>query len=129
MMYLHIRRIGLTPGPPRRREEAIPVISINTSSASTVKMTDPSVVSLCMLGVSNLGTGLSGISAARPASVLSLAVLPIRERNERPTKALEAVAAQAQAYAAAAAGVGFRKQTKHHTMWAFRGPEPWSDPA
>ncbi|MEV0486445.1 hypothetical protein AB0I69_38350 [Streptomyces sp. NPDC050508] len=106
------------------------MISINTSSTSTVKMTDPSVVSLCMLGVSNLGTGLSGISAARPASPVSLAVLPVRERNERPTKALEAVAAQAQAYAFAA-GAGGRKQTttQHHQMWAFRGPEPWSDPA
>ena len=106
------------------------MISINTSSSSTVKMTDPSVVSLCMLGVSNLGTGLSGIPAARPASSVSLAVLPIRERNERPTKALEAVAAQAQTYAFAA-GAGVRKQTttQHHQMWAFRGPEPWSDPA
>lgn len=107
------------------------MISINTSSISTAKMTDRSVVSTCMLGVSNLGTGLSGISAARPASSLSLAGLPVRERNERPTKALEAaVVAQAQAYAFAAAGAGFRKQTtQHHLMWAFRGPEPWSDPA
>jgi len=106
------------------------VISINISSISTVKMTDRSVASLCLLGVSNLGTGLSGISAVRPASSVSLAGLPIRERNERPIKALEAVAAQAQAYAAAAAGAGFRKQTtQHHLMWAFRGPEPWSDPA
>ncbi|MFE9647890.1 hypothetical protein ACFYO0_28010 [Streptomyces sp. NPDC006365] len=105
------------------------MISINTSSISTVKMTDRSVVSTCLLGVSNLGTGLPGIPAVRPASALSLAVLPVRERNERPMKALEAVEAQAQAYAFAAAGAGSRKQTQHHTMWAFRGPEPWSDPA
>ncbi|WP_055492445.1 hypothetical protein [Streptomyces sp. TP-A0356] len=106
------------------------MISIKTSSTRTVKMTDRSVVSTCMLGVSNPGTGLSGIRAARPESFLSLTGLPIRERNERPTKALEAVAAQAQAYAFAAAGAGFRKQTtQHHLMWAFRGPEPWSDPA
>ncbi|GGN78579.1 hypothetical protein GCM10011579_061960 [Streptomyces albiflavescens] len=107
------------------------MISITTSSISTVKMTDRSVVSTCMLGVSNLGTGLSGIRAARPASSLSLAGLPIRERNERPTQALEAaVVAEAQAYAFAAAGAGALKQTtQHHTMWAFRGPEPWSDPA
>ena len=107
------------------------MISINTSSVSTVKMTDPSVVSLCMLGVSNLGTGLPGIPAARPASSsVSLTGLPIRERNERPTKALEAVAAQAQAYAFTATGAGSRKKTtQHHLMWAFRGPEPWSDPA
>ena len=106
------------------------MISINTSSVSAVKMTDLSAVSLCMLGVSNLGTGLSGIRAERPASSVSLAGLPVSERNERPTKALEAVVAQAQAYAFTAAGAGSRKQTtQHHLMWAFRGPEPWSDPA
>lgn len=100
------------------------MISINTSSISTVKLTDRSVVSTCLLGVSNLGTGLSGIPAVRPASAVSLAVLPVRERNERPMKALEAVEAQAYAFAATGAG-----SSKHHTMWAFRGPEPWSDPA
>jgi hypothetical protein len=108
------------------------VISINTSSISSVKMTDRSVVaSLCMLGASNQGTGLSGIRAVRPASSVAPAGLPVRERNERPTKALEAaVAAQAKAYAFTATGAGFRKQTtQHHLMWAFRGPEPWSDPA
>jgi hypothetical protein len=108
------------------------VISINTRSISTVKMTDRSVVaSLCMLGASNQGTGLSGIRAVRPASSVAPAGLPVRERNERPTKALEAaVAAQAKAYAFTATGAGFRKQTtQHHLMWAFRGPEPWSDPA
>ncbi|MFJ7303437.1 hypothetical protein [Streptomyces sp. NPDC099088] len=108
------------------------MISINTSYIRTVKMTDPStVVSTCSLGVSNLGTGLSGIRAVRPASSVSLAVLPVRERNERPTQALEAaVVAEAHAYAFAAAGAGSLKQTQQqHTMWAFRGPEPWSDPA
>ncbi|MCM1977062.1 MULTISPECIES: hypothetical protein [Streptomyces] len=109
------------------------MISINTSSiVSSVKMTDRSVVaSLCMLGASNKGTGLSGIRAERPAASLSLAGLTIRERAERPTKALEAaVVAQAKAYAFTATGAGFRKQTtQHHQMWAFRGPEPWSDPA
>lgn len=108
------------------------MISIKTSTVSIVKLTDRSAVSLCMLGVSNLGTGLSGIPAARPASSVSRAGLPVRERNERPTKALEAaVVAQAQAYAfAAATGAGSPKQTtQHHTMWAFRGPDPWSDPA
>ncbi|MFI6930516.1 hypothetical protein [Streptomyces sp. NPDC050287] len=105
------------------------MISIISSSTSTVKMTDRSVVSTCMLGASIPGTGLSGIRAARPASSVSLAGLPVLARNERPTKALEAVAAQAQAYAFTAAGAGSRKQTQHHLMWAFRGPEPWSDPA
>ena len=106
------------------------MISIRTSSISTAKLTDRSVVSTCMLGASDLGTGLSGIRAVRPASSSAApAGLPVRERNERPTKALEAVVAQAKAYAFAA-GAGFRKQTtQHHLMWAFRGPEPWSDPA
>ena len=107
------------------------MISISESFNSTVKMTDLSVASTCLLGVSNLGTGLSGNPAVRPASSVSLAGLPIRERNERPIQALEAaVVAEARAYAFAAAGAGSLKQTKqHHTMWAFRGPEPWSDPA
>ncbi|MFE9776287.1 hypothetical protein ACFYOV_32440 [Streptomyces sp. NPDC005931] len=104
------------------------MISINTSSI--VKMTDRSAVSLCMLGASHQGTGVSGIPAARPASSVALAGLVARERDERPTEALEAVVAQAEAYAFAATGDGFRKQTtQHHLMWAFRGPEPWSDPA
>ncbi|MGW7421168.1 hypothetical protein ACWGJB_14040 [Streptomyces sp. NPDC054813] len=105
------------------------MISIKTN-ISAAKMTDLSAVSVCMLGVSNLGTGVSGIPAVRPASSVSLAGLPVRERNERPTEALEAVLAGAQAYAFTAAGAGSRKQTtQHHLMWAFRGPEPWSDPA
>ncbi|MFF3850974.1 hypothetical protein [Streptomyces sp. NPDC002328] len=104
----------------------------NTSSTSTVKLTDRSIVSMCMLGASNLGTGLSGIRADRPASSsVAPAGLLVRERSERPTKALEAaVVAQAKAYAFTATGAGFREQTtQHHLMWAFRGPEPWSDPA
>ncbi|MFI2430835.1 hypothetical protein [Streptomyces sp. NPDC018693] len=107
------------------------MIIINSSSTCTAKLTDRSVVSLCMLGASNRGTGVSGIRADRPASAsIAPAGLPIRERDERPTKALEAVAAQAHAYAFTAAGAGLRKQTtQHHLMWAFRGPEPWSDPA
>ncbi|MFH8291067.1 hypothetical protein [Streptomyces sp. NPDC018059] len=112
------------------------MISINESFNSTAKMTDRSVVASCLLGFSNQGTGLSGgIPAVLPlSSSLPLAGLPIREANEgneRPTKAPEAAVAeaQAQAYAFAAAGAGFRKQTtQHHTMWAFRGLEPWSDP-
>ncbi|RPE40888.1 hypothetical protein EDD90_3960 [Streptomyces sp. Ag109_O5-1] len=105
------------------------MISIETN-ISAAKMTDLSAVSVCMLGVSNRGTGVSGIPAVRPASSVSLAGLPVRERNERPTKALEAVVAQAKAYAFTAAGAASRKQTtQHHLMWAFRGPEPWSDPA
>ncbi|MFJ5866398.1 hypothetical protein ACIQEY_18545 [Streptomyces parvus] len=108
------------------------------SIIETQKMTDLSVVSACSLGLTRSAaaslhaTGLSGISAARPLSPASLPVT--RERNERPIEAPAAAvakAAQAQAYAFAAAGAGVKKQTQmqHHTMWAFRGPEPWSDPA
>ncbi|MGW0531701.1 hypothetical protein [Streptomyces sp. NPDC003032] len=111
------------------------MISIDESFISTAKMTDRSVVASCLLGFSNQGTGLSGgTPAMRPLSALPLAGLSIREANEgneRPTKAPEAAVAEAQAhaYASAAAGAGFRKQTtQHHTMWAFRGLEPWSDP-
>ncbi|MGS2590284.1 hypothetical protein [Streptomyces hebeiensis] len=114
------------------------MISINSSFISTVKMTDRSVVSACTLGFSGcelIASGLSGVAAARPAVALS--GLPVRERalvergNERPTKALEAgvAAAQALAYAFAATGAETKQQTQHHSMWAFRGLEPWSDPA
>ncbi|MFC9267853.1 hypothetical protein [Streptomyces zhihengii] len=109
------------------------MISIETSFVSTAKMTDRSVASACSLGFASafIGTGVSGISAALPVS--GLGGLPVRERNERPTKALAAgvAAAEAQAYAFAAAGAEKKQQTttQHHLMWAFRGLEPWSDPA
>ena len=105
------------------------------SIINTTKMTDPSVVSACSLGVTCSsapalhGTGASAVSAVSP---LSLASLPVRERNQRPIEAPAAAVAKgwALAYAFAAAGAGAEKQTtQHHTMWAFRGPEPWSDPA
>ncbi|MGC5346156.1 hypothetical protein ACPXCE_04950 [Streptomyces sp. DT24] len=106
------------------------------SIIKTDKMTDLSVVSACSLGLLRSsesalrGTGVSGLSVGSP---LSLASFPERKRNERPTEAPAAavVKGQAQAaYAFAAVGAGATKQTtQHHTMWAFRGPEPWSDPA
>ncbi|MEW2068391.1 hypothetical protein [Streptomyces sp. NPDC007346] len=108
------------------------------SIIETQKMTGLSVASACSLGLTHSSaaslraTGLSGISAVSPLSLASLPVM--RERNERPIEAPAAAVAkdaQAQAYAFAAAGAGAEKQTTqhHHTMWAFRGPEPWSDPA
>lgn len=112
------------------------MISIETSFVSTAKMTDLSVASLCSLGFSAAfqgtglsGTGMPGIAAVLPASLPT--GLPVRERNERPTKALEAgvAAAQAPAYAFAAASAETKQTTQHHTMWAFRGLEPWSHPA
>lgn len=106
------------------------MITINTGSISS-KMTDRSVAASCLLGFSNLGTGLSGIPAVRSASVASFAGFGLRERGLRPTQAPEAVAvAQAPAYAMAAAGAGSQKQMQHHLLtWAFRGLEPWRDPA
>ncbi|MCZ9345598.1 hypothetical protein NGM37_48475, partial [Streptomyces sp. TRM76130] len=94
------------------------MISINFSSVSSAsKLTDRPTVSVSVLGASNPGTGLSGIPAVRPVSPLALPGLSACERDERPTKALEAaVMAQAQAYAFAAAGAGFRKQTTQHHL-------------
>ncbi|GAA2465794.1 hypothetical protein [Streptomyces macrosporus] len=88
-------------------------------------------VASCLLGSSLSGTGVSGVTVARPASRV---VLPIRERGgERPTQAPEAVTvAQADAYVFTDAANGAengQKQSQHHTMWAFRGLEPWRDPA
>ncbi|MFJ5834316.1 hypothetical protein [Streptomyces sp. NPDC093089] len=116
--------------------------NIQTSTASivsaagvfgTAKMTDRSVVSACTLGLSAsvlIGTGLP--VAGLPVTGLSgLGTVAVERRNERPTKALEAGAAgKATAYGFAATGAGTQQQTTmhHHTMWAFRGLEPWSDP-
>jgi len=116
------------------------VISIETRTSGTTLLTDRSVVSACLLGF--FGSELfgsrrhgSGLIAARLSDDASVALsvvptgLPVRERNGRPTKALEAGVAEAKAYATAAAGATTQKQAKHdHKMWAFRGLEPWSDP-
>ncbi|MCX2183525.1 hypothetical protein KV205_23790 [Streptomyces sp. SKN60] len=107
-------------------------------------MTDLSVVaSACPLGLTAFaspaafGTGLSGaglsgagLSLGMPSSLL----MDRLEGAERPTKALEAGVvgkAKAAAYGFAATGAGIQRTTTqhHHTMWAFRGLEPWSDPA
>ncbi|WP_330173721.1 hypothetical protein OG875_09175 [Streptomyces sp. NBC_01498] len=115
------------------------MISINSRSVSTAKMTDLPIASVCTLAVLRAGllasdgstffaTGLSGVRAGR----INPVAVPATGGNERPIKALaaEAAATEATAYAVAAAGAESKKQTKqHHTMWAIRGPEPWSDPA
>ncbi|MBB5117125.1 hypothetical protein AF335_25160 [Streptomyces eurocidicus] len=98
------------------------MISFNTMS----KMTDRPVVATRSFGfpfgspaLSFQGTGLF---------ITGLALI-----NERPTKAPKVTAAakaQAHAYALEArttAGAGSAQQ--HSTMWAFRGLEPWRDPA
>lgn len=94
--------------------------------------TDRTVVAACPLGASLLGTGLSSSLSGR-VSALGTPALSLRERaGERPTQApAEAVMAQAKtkAYAFAATnGAGIPK-TQQHPKWAFRGLEPWSDPA
>ncbi|WP_246212397.1 hypothetical protein [Streptomyces abyssomicinicus] len=77
------------------------------------------------------GTQVSGNQVSGSRSESSFAGIPVRVRDERPTKALEAGVAQAYAFGYAAAGAGALKQTTTHPqmMWALRGPEPWSDPA
>jgi hypothetical protein len=99
------------------------------------KLEGRDMVASCVLAVSNEsalgGTGLSGASALRVA------------RDVRPTKAL-AVAAQAQAYVQTVAGAGLQVQAwaidgfaggtttateQHQKMRAYRGPDPWQEPA
>ncbi|MGP3982670.1 hypothetical protein [Streptomyces sp. KR80] len=107
------------------------MISIN-------KLADREVIASCLSGVSVLrSTGLSGAGEARLVERGTVVV------NERPTQAPAAVAAAAaSAYALAANGAdlqqkwavgGFATGTtsaaEHQTMRAFRGLEPWRDPA
>ncbi|WP_328915952.1 MULTISPECIES: hypothetical protein [unclassified Streptomyces] len=111
------------------------------TSLMNTKLTDRSVIAASAFGISLRGTGLSVLSALLP-------VMPVSERDERPTQApaVAAAAAQAQAYAFAAAAYGAgagtakgataanghangRQKTQHGMKWAFRGLEPWSDPA
>ncbi|MBA0051473.1 hypothetical protein E0L36_11390 [Streptomyces sp. AJS327] len=88
---------------------------INIKTA--MKMTDRSVICACLLG-SNHGTGLSGVMLGGA---------------ERPTKALAVAAETAQvrayAFASAIAGAGAESQRTQRRMWAFRGLEPWREPA
>ncbi|MCK7624078.1 hypothetical protein MUU72_13380 [Streptomyces sp. RS10V-4] len=107
------------------------------SFIETNKMTDLSVVAPCALGTSLLGTGLSGSGRLSGTEVVrpgAPAVLTAGERVERPTEAPAAAvataAANAFAFAAAANGAESRKQyEQQHDMWAYRGLEPWRDPA
>lgn len=113
---------------------------------NAIKLTDRPVVAtcsgdsrFCSTGVSgaHFGAGLAGLSGA----VLGGAVFG----NERPTKA-PAVAEAGRAYAGLSTAVGAGEGViaaasqkdsatqkhltiQHLTMWAFRGPEPWRDPA
>jgi hypothetical protein len=96
---------------------------------SFTKMTAVRSAAACGLSGSRLrGIGLSSVPSVRPAV---FAVLPLIEK--RPGEAPGATAAQACAYEFAANGVGFSEATatkqQHQIMRAFRGLEPWRDPA
>jgi hypothetical protein len=112
------------------------------SIMNAIKMTDRSVIATCPLGIS--------LPGARLSSAVLLPVMPVRERNERPTQALAAAAvakvqAHAFTFAAAAYGAGAgtakgasgsangngnaQQKTQQYGKWAFRGLEPWSEPA
>jgi hypothetical protein len=90
----------------------------------TMTVTDRPVIASCLLGSRIGGTGVSRVV---PGGIERLG------GNGRPTQApAVAAAAQAHAYAStcAANGAGEGRQKKQHlTMWAFRGLEPWRDPA
>jgi hypothetical protein len=113
------------------------------SQMATVKMTDRPVIAACSLDVSFAGAGVRGTGLSVSSALLP--ALPVRERSERPTQA-PAAAAKAQAttayaFAVAANGAGAgtaeganghaigQQKTQQHGKWAFRGLEPWSDPA
>ncbi|AZK96383.1 MULTISPECIES: hypothetical protein [Streptomyces] len=121
------------------------MISIKNVKTISNPMTDrPVAASACSLGFSasllivgrgvGKGTGVSGGLVAAAATSMPATGLPVLglERIERPTSAPTAVAAktQAKAYAFAAASARTTTQNEQHlTKWAFRGLEPWSDPA
>lgn len=104
------------------------------------KLTDRPVIAL--LGMPSAADSGLMSSAALP-------ILPVRVRSERPTEASAVVAAaKAEAHAlglaaAAANGAGTgvsgaagangyaagQQKTQQFGKWAFRGLEPWSDPA
>ncbi|MGW2598964.1 hypothetical protein [Streptomyces klenkii] len=109
------------------------MISFKTSN----KMTDRPVFATRPLGFSFDSLRGTGLSGAGFASINGSALINETSLiNERPTEASAvraAATAQAQAYALAAttngAGSVSTQQHQHHTMWAFRGLEPWRDPA
>jgi hypothetical protein len=86
------------------------------SFITNTQMTDRSVVASCLLG-----SRLNGIGVSR--------VVP--SSGVRQAKGF-AAAAQAVAYVRmpAALDAGIRNEKpKHNPTWAFRGLEPWRDPA
>jgi hypothetical protein len=107
----------------------------NSTTVTRITAADVPVVASAVLGgcLGGFTAGNAGSAALLPSAVLPSSVLPVAVlRDERPTEAPVAADAAAEAYAAAfeAAGAGADlKQKQHHTMWPFRGHEPWRDPA
>jgi hypothetical protein len=123
------------------------------SLMTTTKKTDRPVIATCPLGISMRATGLSMTSSLLPV----LPVRERSERpTQAPAVAASAAQAQAYAFAAAANGAGAgtaegtnaadghalnglvftgqarngqQKTQQHGSEWAFRGLQPWSDPA
>ena len=146
MLYIP-KTLGPTQvSPLKRREEAIVMENIITKLAAI------SVVSACPNGAGLLGTGVSGgplANARFRGERLAVEFFGGESfayeglGNERPTRASAAVATEdssvhVAAVAAADAGkrrrsaVASQKQSttqhqtiQHHSMWAFRGPDPW----
>ncbi|MFR9674287.1 hypothetical protein [Streptomyces sp. TR02-1] len=103
------------------------------SIIDTIPTTDRSAVSPSLLGSRLRGTGMphTGVLASLVSGIEGNGRCQ-QVGATRPTGA-PAVAAQAQAAAYAcgftAAGAGAGRQKKQHLTWAFRGHEPWRDPA
>ncbi|MCT2591882.1 hypothetical protein LHJ74_18590 [Streptomyces sp. N2-109] len=91
---------------------------------NTTKLTGHSVIASCLPSVRLHSAGVSGVVLVGGNERLG--------GDERPIKAPAAAVAQAQSYvsafAANGAGEGSQK-TQQHSMWAFRGHDPWRDPA
>ena len=103
--------------------------------SSFTKMTAVRSAAACDLSGSRLrGTGLAGVeSVCRSALVVLARPEPAEWLIERPAKASAAEAAQPVAYAFAANAAGLTERivtTQQRRMKrAFRGLEPWRDPA
>jgi uncharacterized membrane protein len=126
------------------------------SLMATTKMTDRPVIAACPLGISLHATGLSAASALMP--VLPVRERSERP-TQASAVAAAAAQVETYAFAAAANGAGVgtakgneaghgraftghngsvangsqlngqQKTQQHGKKWAFRGLEPWSDPA
>nr|WP_206323568.1 hypothetical protein [Streptomyces sp. HNM0574] len=91
-------------------------------------MTDRSVNASCLLGARSEATRFD-VTRVNGVSLSGTSVL--LGGSERPIKAPAAAMVKAHTYAFApvANGAGVGRERTQHQMWAFRGLEPWRDPA